>query len=242
MVTVQGPFNGVKISNNQSVSTSGGLSAGRIQALQMPSMASAYGSQANSYFNNLDIVNNIISSRSSNGFIDIDLSAITTTAYVGVFKISNNVIDATLTLSPDIGINANLVSTIPSNTTLTVENNFVQRYNYGFQLRNCGNVVLSNNNSQKNTNYLIQSGNLTFNAYGNVTRNALLSGKSKLAAGTVTVLGSDCNTGDNIMVSHYDNTGASLGHLYLSNIGNGTFDINSTSATDVSNVIWQIIH
>ena len=61
-------------------------------------------------------------------------------------------------------------------------------------------------------------------------------------AGTVTVLGSDCNTGDNIMVSHYDNSGVALGHLYVVNVGNGAFDIRSTSATDDANVSWHVIH
>jgi hypothetical protein len=242
MVTVQGPFNGVKIANNQSVSVTGGISAGRIELLQMPGIQSNYGAEANSFFNGLDIINNTISSRGLNGAIDLNLSAITTTAYVGAFNISGNTIDAILVLSGGIGINAYLISTTPTNTTLTVENNFVQRYNFGFQLRHCGNVVLANNKSQKNTNYLIQSNNLSFNAYGNITRNGLLFGQSKLTAGTVTVLGSDCNTGDNIMVSHYDNSGIALGHLYLTNIGNGVFDINSTSATDDSKVIWHVIH
>jgi hypothetical protein len=241
MVTVQGPFNGVKIANNQSVSVSGSA-CGIIAGLHMPGIASSYGAQASSFFNDLDVVNNTISSRGQNGSIQIDYTAITTTAYMGVFNISGNIVDATSALSPSVGIAVDLPSTTPTNTTLTVENNFVQRYNYAFQLRDSGNVVLANNKVQKNTNYLIQTGNLSFNAYGNITRNGLLFGKSTLVAGTVTVLGSDCNSGDNIMVSHYDNTGASLGHLYLSNVGNGVFDINSTSATDVSNVIWQIIH
>ena len=241
MVTVQGPFNGVKISNNQSVSTSGSQS-GIVNCLHMPSMASNYGTEANSFFNGLDIVNNTISSRSENGYIEINYSAITTTAYMGSFNISDNVIDATLVLSSSVGIAANLISTTAANTTLTVENNFVKRYNYAFQFSNCGNVVLANNKSQANTNYLIQGSNLSFNAYGNITRNGLLFGRSKLSSGTVTVSGSDCNAGDTIMVSHYDNSGVSLGHLYLANVGNGTFDINSTSATDDANVVWQIIH
>lgn len=242
MVSVQGPFNGVKIANNQSVSTSGGISAGRIEVRHMPGIQSNYGSQATSFFNGLDVVNNTISSRGANGFIDIDLSAITTTAYVGEFNILGNIIDATAVLSTSVGISANLISTTPTNTTLAVENNFVQRYNFGFQLRHCGNVVLANNKSQNNINYLIQSDNLSFNAYGNITRNGLLFGQSRLTAGTVTVLGSDCNTGDNIMVSHYDNSGTNLGHLYVTNVGNGVFDINSTSATDDSKVIWHVIH
>ncbi len=241
MVTVQGPFNGVKIANNQSVSTAGST-CGLINGLHMPSMASNYGVESDSFFNDLDISNNTISSRGQNGFIEIQYTAITTTAYMGEFNISGNIIDATLVLSDAIGISIDLRSMTPVNTTLTIENNFVQRYNYAFQINNCGNVVLANNKSQKNTNYLIQGGNLSFNAYGNITRNGLLFGKSKLSAGTVTVLGSDCNTGDNIMVSHYDKSGTSLGNLYLSNVGDGIFDINSTSATDDSNVIWQIIH
>lgn len=242
MVAIRGPFNGVKISNNQSNSFSGSFPSGIIDLDHMAGIASSYGSQSNSFFNNLEISNNLISSRGDNGFISLSLNAITTTAYVGEFKVSNNTIDATTTLSANIGININLTSATPTNTTLKVENNFIQRYNYAFQLNNCGNVVLANNRSQKNTNYLIQGGNLSFNAYGNITRNGLLFGKSKLSGGTVTVLGSDCNTGDNIMVSYYDNSGAALGSLYLANIGNGVFDVKSTSGTDAANVIWHIVH
>jgi hypothetical protein len=239
MVAIRGPFDGIKISNNQSNSVAG-FPCGIIDIQHMPGIAANYGTQANSFFNALDIAGNTIYSSSDNGFVSVDLSAITTTAYVGSFNISNNTINAKV-ISANIGINVYAVSTTPANTTLIVENNFVGRYNYAFQLRNSGNVVLANNNSQKNTNYLIESGNSSFNSYGNITRNGLLFGKSKLASGTVTVTTSDCNTGDKIMVSHYDSIGT-LGHLYLSNIGNGVFDINSTSATDDSNVIWQIIH
>jgi hypothetical protein len=241
MVTVQGPFNGVKISNNQSVSVASAIAAGRISALHMPGIQSNYGSQANSFFNDLDIVNNTISSRSNNGSVDINLSAITTTAYVGAFNISNNTIDATLVLSGGIGINVYLISTTPANTLLTVENNIVQRYNFGFQIRHCGNVVFANNKSQKNTNYVNQNNNLSFNAYGNVTRNGLLFGRSTLASGTVAVLGSDCNSGDNIVVSRYGSSGT-LGELSVASVGNGTFTINSSSGADNSSVVWQIIH
>jgi hypothetical protein len=240
MVTVQGPFNGVKIANNQSVSVAG-ASCGLIAGLHMPGIASSYGAQADSFFNDLDIVNNTISSRGQNGFIEIQYTAITTTAYMGVFNISGNVIDATLVLSASVGISVDLTSTTPSNTLLNVENNIVQRYNYAFQLNNCGNVVLANNKSQKNTNYLIQGGNLSFNAYGNITRNGLLFGRSTLASGTIAVLGSDCNTGDNIMVSRYGSSGT-LGELSVASVSNGTFTINSSSGADNSSVVWQVIH
>jgi polygalacturonase len=241
LVSVKGPFNGVKISDNQSISTSSNV-CGIIELAHMAGINSSYGAQANSYFNDLDIVNNTIGSLGNNGFISIDMTAISTTAYVGAFNISSNVIDSTPALSGNIGISVNLRSATPSNTTLTLDNNFIQRYNYAFQIVECGNVVLTNNKSKKNTNYLIQSGNLTFNAHGNITRNGSLFGRSKLAGGSVTVLGSDCNTNDNIMVSHFDNSGVTLGTLYLANIGNGIFDIKSTSATDDANVVWHVIH
>jgi hypothetical protein len=240
MVTVQGPFNGVKIANNQSVSTSGNA-CGIINALHMPGIASSYGAQANSYFNDLDITNNTISSRGENGFIEIQYTAITTTAYMGAFNISNNTLDAVTTLSANQGIAVNLRSTTPTNTTLTVENNFVQRYNFAFAINESGNVVLANNKVQKNTNYLNQSGNLSLNAYGNITRNGLLFGRSTLASGTVTVVTSDCNSGDNIMVSRYGSSGT-LGELSVASVGNGTFTINSSSGADNSSVVWQVIH
>ena len=241
IVTVLGPFVGVKILDNQSIS-SAGFSSGSIAAGHMPGIASSYGAQSLSYFTDLDISSNTVSSIGENGVIDIGYTSITTTAFMGAFKITDNIFNEANVLNSGVCIAVNLRSTVPTNTTLSVESNFVQRYAYGFHLNECGNVVLANNKSQKNTNYLIQGGNLSFNAYGNITRNGLLSGKSKLAAGTVTVLGSDCNTGDNIMVSHYDNSGVALGHLYVVNVGNGAFDIRSTSATDDANVSWHVIH
>ena len=240
MVTVQGPFNGVKIANNQSVSTSGNA-CGIINALHMPGIASSYGAQADSYFNDLDITNNTISSRGENGFIEIQYTAITTTAYMGAFNISNNTLDAVTTLSANQGIAVNLRSTTPTNTTLTVENNFVQRYNFAFAIIECGNAVLANNKVQKNTNYLNQSGNLSLNAYGNITRNGLLFGRSTLSSGTVSVITSDCNSGDNIMVSRYGSSGT-LGELSVASVSNGTFTINSSSGADNSSVVWQVIH
>ena len=241
MVTVLGPFNGVKIIGNQSVSVAGSVS-GTINAAHMPAIQSNYGTEANSYFTGLQIANNTISSLGENGFIDLNYSSITTTAHMGEFDISGNIIDATTTLSSNIGISVDLRSSDASKTQLSVEQNFVRRYNYAFQLNNSGNVVLANNKSQNNTNYLIQSGNASFNAYGNITRGGALFGRAKLSSGSVTVSGSDCNSGDNIMVTHYDNSGVTLGILYVSNVASGVFDINSTSATDDANVIWHVIH
>jgi hypothetical protein len=240
MVAIRGPFNGIKVIGNQSVSAAG-FTCGIIDAQHTPGMLSNYGVQANSYFNDLDISNNTISSQSDNGFILIDYSSINTTAFMGAFNVSNNIIDAKV-LSANIGMNINLKSTTSSNTFLSVENNFVQRYNFGFQIQECGSVTFANNRSTKNTNYLIQNTNVIFNAYGNITRNGLLAGKSKLVAGTVNVLTSDCNSGDLILVSHYNNGTATLGHLYLQNVGNGAFDIVSSSGTDDSDVTWQVIH
>jgi hypothetical protein len=69
-----------------------------------------------------------------------------------------------------------------------------------------------------------------------------LTGSSVLVAGTVTVSAPEIFSGDLVQLSHTV-AGGTLGHLSLGTITSGTgFVINSSSVTDTSTVLWEIVH
>lgn len=237
-VTVLGPFSGINITDNMHQGVAGS-STGAIEAANMPGITSVAGVEANSYYDGLSISNNTIASVGQNGSVTIVIPS--TTATVGAFSIVNNIFTSEATETNGIAINVEIVSSAPANNKINIFGNTINWYTTGFQIRNSGVVKLESNSVRAVTNELIQSGNYSLSRVNNTFRGYPLSGTATLVAGTVVVSPADCSVSDIIMLTRSTLSGTP-GQLYVASVGNGTFTITSSSATDTSAVNWYVIH
>jgi hypothetical protein len=76
----------------------------------------------------------------------------------------------------------------------------------------------------------------------NRLRGLVFTGTATLVGGTVTVSTAEIETGDTVALSRLA-AGGTLGHLSVGTItANSSFVINSSSGTDTSVVLWEIVH
>jgi len=139
---------------------------------------------------------------------------------------------ATSTYGIDIGDAAN--------TNPSVRNNRVTGFQYGVEgnpavrAEITGNILIGNTTPLHNSS---ASSTLEGNRYTTGNR----SGTAVLVAGTVTVNTAEV-TDSNIRLTRIL-VGGTLGHLSVGTITAGTsFVINSSSATDTSTILWEIVH
>lgn len=237
-VTVLGPFSGVTIANNLHQGTAGGAT-GLISSEVMTGMTSIAGVEANSYYDGLLISGNTIATTGDAAGILIEIPS--TTAFAGSFIVSNNTISSEAATTTGTGVNIGVVSATPAANKINVFGNTIDKFTTAFQIRNSGVVKLESNSIRATTNLLIQSGNYSISQANNTFRGYALSGEATLVAGTVVVNPADCSVGDTILLSRRSLSGTA-GQLYPSSVGNGTFTITSSSATDTSTVNWYVVH
>lgn len=240
IVQVIGPYNGVLIDAVQSINTAGSQ-RGIIGTSYNASMTSGYGIQANSLFEDL-VIKNCKSGGQNVGQINIDFSLITTTARMGAITIDNNEYNDS-TSNNNVGINVQCKATVKTNNIITISKNLLSNRDTAFQIRDCGNVFLTDNRLPGlTTTFLIQSNIDVLEKHGNQILGYPLSGTATLVAGTVNITNADCRIGDNNFIVSHVTAGGTLGTLSVSAVANGTFTIDSTSATDTSTVSWQVVH
>jgi hypothetical protein len=237
-VTVLGPFSGVTIANNLHQGVAG-ATTGLISSEVMPGITSTAGVEADSFYDGLSISGNTITSLGDVAGILIEIPS--TTAFAGSFIVSNNTISSASVTTTGTAISIEVVSTAPANNKINVFGNTIDNFTTAFQIRDSGVVKLESNSIRATTNELIQSGNYSLSRANNTFRGYALSGAATLVAGTVVVNPADCSTGDTILLSRRSLSGTA-GQLYPSSVGNGTFTITSSSATDTSDVNWYVVH
>lgn len=237
-VTVLGPFSGVTIANNLHQGVSG-ATTGLISSEVMPGITSTAGVEADSFYDGLSISGNTITSLGDVAGVLIEIPS--TTAFAGSFIVSNNTISSASVTTTGTAISIEVDSTAPANNKINVFGNTIDNFTTAFQIRDSGVVKLESNSIRATTNELIQSGNYSLSRANNTFRGYALSGSATLVAGTVVVNPADCSTGDTILLSRRSLSGTA-GQLYPSSVGNGTFTITSSSATDTSTVNWYVIH
>lgn len=244
IVDVSGPFLNLIISNNVSNATTTTTNTGLIALKTKPLVTApttVLGTEANSFYDGLLITGNMLTSVSAATGVLVDFPSPGPTAFVGSFMITNNAIIDRGTPAGNSAIAIDARSSTPANNKVIISGNTIENIETAFQLRDSGSVKVHGNIIRATVNELIQSGNLSFSRINNTFRNNPLSGLATLAAGTVTVTGADCSTGDTVMISRRVASGTE-GHLSVSSVGNGTFTILSSSATDASQVYWLVVH
>jgi hypothetical protein len=237
-VTVLGPFSGVTIANNLHQGVSG-AATGLISSEVMPGITSTAGVEADSFYDGLSISGNTITSLGDVAGVLIEIPS--TTAFAGSFIVSNNTISSASVITTGTAISIEIDSTAPAANKINVFGNTIDNFTTAFQIRDSGVVKLESNSIRSTVNELIQSGNYSISRANNTFRGYALSGEATLVAGTVVVNPADCSTGDTILLSRRSLSGTA-GQLYPSSVGNGTFTITSSSATDTSAVNWYVIH
>jgi hypothetical protein len=237
-VSVLGPFSGVTIANNLNQGTAG-AATGVIEVKNLTPMTSTAGVEASSFYDGMLISGNTNATSGVNGGILVNIPS--TTALAGSFIIEGNTLSSEGAVTSGIAIDVSIVSSAPQKNKVHVFGNTINNYTTAFQLRDSGAVKLESNSATATTNELIQSGNYSFSRANNTFRGYPLSGTATLVVGTVVVTPADCSTGDTVILSR-NTVGGTLGNLSLSSVGNGTFTILSSSATDTSTVNWYVIH
>ncbi len=242
-VAIRGPYMNVSIINNVSNAPSTDPTHGRsvIDVEKLSGMTSVFDTEANSFFEGLVVSGNVFRSSFAGSGFSFSFPAPAVTAFLGSIVVSNNVFSDAGTAAGGAGIAISARSTVPANNKVIVSGNTIENFVTAFQLQDSGVVKLHDNVVRITTNELIEGGNVSFSRANNTFRNNPLSGLATLVAGTVTVTGADCSTGDTVMLSRKVAAGTE-GHLSVSSVGNGTFTIVSSSATDTSQIHWLVVH
>lgn len=236
-VLVGGAYYGVNILDNMMTSGAGAARGGI--RVEEAAMTTNYGVEANSLFSGILISRNTIRCNVPGG-ISINLPT-STTAYVGGTAVQDNTIEA-LIQTASTAISYNINAAVKTYANVSMERNIVYRMDQVFQINNGNNVTVKDNFTEDSVTFATQSGNTAYDAYDNKMQTGGVStGVATLVAGTVTVTGVDCRSGDNIMVSVFRD-GGTVGIPYTTGAGAGTFTILSTSGSDASQIAWKVIH
>lgn len=233
-VFITGPFYNVRLESNEA-------RAGRSQIAMVPGTALT-GTEANSAYDRLFIIDNVLLDESSDNAnaISIPLSNVTT-AYVGLFEIRGNSFRANPASSAAC-LSLVIDSSTPSNTRVNVIGNDIQGYTTAIVAQEMGELMVEDNRSVGHTTFLSTTNVSTTNRRGNRLSAGVSSGRATLAAGTVTVNTAEVVASDNITLTR-DVLGGTAGHLSVGTIVAGTsFVINSSEAADTSTIFWQIVH
>jgi len=240
-----GAFQNLSIKHND---ISGYYSLIRIVGnVDAPTITSLYGTQANSAMENLVIQGNSILTAVNSAAYMITMAPGTLAQYQGTInwlKIFDNRIVSNDTVGSGGGGVAVSCNQVTKTAYLLLDRNTTQNCDTDYYIRGAYKTDITNNVAlgTKTQFYLDDGSNNYVHRRFNQLSLEQRQGKATLVAGQKTVTTAEVRTGDTIIVTSVT-TGGTPGHLYVSNIVNGTsFDINSTSATDTSTVFYEIVH
>lgn len=236
---VRGPFFGVTIADN---ATRG--AAGVIQIDHNPSITSVYGAEAGAVMRNLDIRNNKMLDDSGGGAVGISISTVKTPPYTGAadnIRVTGNIIRASAPNSGQ-GVVAQMSGDVPKGRVL-INGNEIINYTIGIYLRSAAVATLLDNRIvSAQLPILDEGGTGAVDRGGNRYSDGPARGVARLTAGGVVVPTAEVRAGDIVRLSRQA-SGGEPGQLSLLSISDGTsLTISSSSATDTSTVLWEIIH
>lgn len=242
-VVIAGPYRNVKLTN---INPKGGT-GGRIQLLAVPQGAGVQTTtvtEANSSYEGL-VIDGVAAVLDANNITTVDIDFTKTPAYtgtVGLVEIRNVRLK---TLGAQNTAQAIAVNGVAGGAQgrVVIRHCDVENYVYAFYLRNHKEVTLERNHTRTiGTASVLQSGNGVLRQSGNTWSAGPSAGTATLVAGTVTVNTAEVLAGDTIRMTRQA-TGGTVGHLSIGTITAGTsFVINSSSATDTSTILWEIVH
>lgn len=237
-VFTQGPYENLAIQDNQFFNVAGAFRGG-ILITTGTGITSLIGTEANSFFEGLSVCGNNWTGNNLLG-VSVELGT-ATTAFVGQISVARNKIKSRNAATASAAINIEVGSTNKNENIVVVENNQISQFTLAFQIRNCTYVSVRHNYVYSPTTFINQSGNTVYEQYGNNYQFNKLVGTATLVAGSALNVLADCRTGDVIRLTHYT-AGGTPGIVSAVNVGNGVFDIVSTSATDTSVIAWEVVH
>ncbi len=236
---VRGPFFGVTIADNASRGA-----AGVIQVDHNPSITSIYGTEAGSVMRNLDIRNNKQLDDSGGGAVGISITTAKSPPYTGAvdhIRITDNIIRASAPNSGQ-GIAVQLSGDVPKGRVL-IEGNEIVGYTIGiYQRVAVVATILNNRIVSAQIPILDEGGTGAVDRSGNRYSDGPMRGVARLNGGGVVVPTTEIRAGDIVRLSRQA-SGGEPGQLSLLSVSDGaSLTISSTSATDTSTVLWEIIH